>query len=130
MTVFKQIIDGELSADKVYEDEKTLAFLSIDPVYKGHTLVIPKTPVENIFDLPKDLEGPLLSSVNLVARAVKKAMGADGIKIVVNNGAAAGQEVFHLHFHVIPFFDKPSKKEGYKEGEASEISEKIKKEIS
>ena len=105
-TIFQKIIRGEVPAEKVYETDQVLAFLDIKPVHKGHTLVIPKTPVRDIFDLGDDDAGHLMRAIVRVANAVKQVTGAPGFNVVANNGAAAGQEVFHLHFHIIPRFEE------------------------
>jgi histidine triad (HIT) family protein len=100
--IFAKILRGELPAIKVYEDAHTLAFMDIMPQVKGHTLVIPKADAENLFDLPADVAGPFLLATQKVARAVKAAVEAPGVMIAQLNGAAAGQSVFHVHFHIIP----------------------------
>ena len=105
-TVFQKIIDRTVSASIVHETEYTLAFLDITPVHKGHALVIPKTPVRDIFDLSDTDAEHLIHAVVAVARGVKKATDASGVNIVSNNGSAAGQAVFHLHFHIIPRFSR------------------------
>ena len=105
-TIFQKIISGEIPSDKVYETDRVLAFLDIKPVHKGHTLVIPKSPVRDIFALGDEDAGHLMRGIVVVANAVQKATGASGVNVVANNGSAAGQEVFHLHFHIIPRFEK------------------------
>lgn len=105
-TIFQKIIDGEVPADKVYETDQVLAFLDIKPVHKGHTLVIPKTAVQDIFTLGDEDAAHVMRAIVVVANAVKQATDAPGVNIVSNNGSAAGQEVFHLHFHIIPRFEK------------------------
>jgi histidine triad (HIT) family protein len=98
-------IDPELT---VFEDEQVLAQISLGqkPGNHGHTLVIPKKHVENIYELPDELNVPLMSALRLLSRATKKAFSADGIHIRQNNEPAAGQDVFHLHFHVIPRYQE------------------------
>jgi histidine triad (HIT) family protein len=101
--VFCKIIDGEIPACKIYETEEWLAFLDAEPASKGHTLVVPKKHVEDIHEA-EDMSfmwGALVKT----ADAVKEAFDAKGIKIDQNNGEAAGQEVFHMHFHVTPRYD-------------------------
>lgn len=105
-TIFQKIIDGEVPADRVYETDRVLAFLDINPVHKGHTLVIPKVAVRDIFTLGEEDAAHLMRAIVVVANAVKKVTDAPGVNVVSNNGAAAGQEVFHLHFHIIPRFEK------------------------
>lgn len=100
--IFAKILRGEVPSLKVYEDAATLAFLDIMPQARGHTLLIPKAPAENLFDLPGEMAGPVLLATQMVARAVKSAVKAPGIMIAQLNGAPAGQSVFHMHFHIIP----------------------------
>jgi len=100
--VFARILRGEIPAHKVCEDERTLAFMDVMPQADGHTLVIPKHPAENLFDLPADDLAATVRTTQRVARAVRKAFDAPGIMIAQLNGAAAGQSVFHIHFHVVP----------------------------
>jgi histidine triad (HIT) family protein len=100
--VFARILRGEIPAHKVCEDERTLAFMDVMPQADGHTLVIPKHPAENLFDLPPAELSALVLTTQRVARAVKKAFDAPGILVAQLNGPAAGQSVFHIHFHVVP----------------------------
>ncbi|HXW09783.1 MAG TPA: HIT family protein [Steroidobacteraceae bacterium] len=100
--VFARILRGEIPAHKVCEDERTLAFMDVMPQADGHTLVIPKHAAENLFDLPADDLAATIRTTQRVARAVRKAFDAPGIMIAQLNGAAAGQSVFHIHFHVVP----------------------------
>lgn len=100
--VFAKILRGELPCHKVYEDEHTLAFMDIMPQVAGHTLVIPKVAAETLFDLPADAASHLMHSVQKVAAAVKAGMNAEGVVLMQLNGAAAGQTVPHIHFHLIP----------------------------
>jgi histidine triad (HIT) family protein len=100
--VFARILRGEIPAHKVYEDEHTLAFMDVMPQADGHTLVIPKHPAENLFDLPPEALAATILTTQRVARAVKKAFDAPGIMIAQLNGPAAGQSVFHIHFHIVP----------------------------
>ncbi len=100
--IFAKILRGEIPSIKVYEDEHALAFMDIAPHERGHTLVIPKAEAESLLDLPSASAGPFLLATQKVARAVKAAMDAPGIMIAQLNGAAAGQTVFHVHFHIIP----------------------------
>ncbi len=100
--VFARIVRGEVPAHKVFEDEHTLAFMDVMPQADGHTLVIPKAEAENLFDLPGPALAATILTTQRVARAVQKAFAAPGILIAQLNGPAAGQSVFHLHFHVLP----------------------------
>ena len=100
--LFKKIIAGEIPCEKVYEDDVAFAFLDINPVNPGHTLVIPKKWSNGFLDADKDTICALIPAIQKVAKAIKEATGCDGINIMQNEGEAAGQKVFHLHFHVIP----------------------------
>ena len=100
--IFSKILRGEIPCHAVYEDEHTLAFMDIMPQAEGHTLVIPKAPSRNIFDADPTTFMWLMPTVQKIARAVKKAFHADGVRVFQFNEPAAGQTVFHLHFHVVP----------------------------
>ena len=100
--IFAKILRGEIPCHKVYEDEHTLAFMDVMPQADGHTLVIPKAGSRNLLDADPAALGPLMASVQKVANGVRKAFGAEGILIQQFNEPAAGQTVFHLHFHVLP----------------------------
>ena len=103
--IFAKILRGEMPAEKVYEDDKTLAFMDIMPRSDGHTLVIPKGPVRTFFDIGPDDLAALYLSVQKVARAAVAGLGADGLTIQQFNEAAGGQVVFHMHVHVLPRWD-------------------------
>ncbi len=100
--VFCKITRKEAPANVVYEDEQVMAFLSHRPVNEGHTLIVPKKHYENIYEIPEEEAAYLFKIAKRMAHAVRDAMGAEGIRVVQNNGEAAGQVVFHLHVHVIP----------------------------
>ena len=100
--IFARILRGELPKVAIYEDALTLAFLDIMPSVEGHTLVIPKEPAESIFDLSPEGAAAVVVTTQKVARAVQKALASPGIMLVQLNGAAAGQSVPHIHFHVLP----------------------------
>lgn len=102
--VFARILRGELPCTRVYEDEHTLAFLDIMPQADGHTLVLPKEPAEFITDLSDGALQAAMLTTRKLARAVQQATGAPGLLISQFNGAAAGQTVPHVHFHLIPRF--------------------------
>ncbi len=100
--VFAKILRGELPCHKVYEDDKTLAFMDIMPRTDGHTLIIPKAPSRNILDAdPEDL-AHVIKTTQRIAQAAKRAFAADGITVHQFSEPAGGQIVFHLHFHVLP----------------------------
>jgi histidine triad (HIT) family protein len=122
--IFCQIAQKRVPANLVYEDEKAMAFLDIRPLSEGHTLIIPKSHYENIFGIPEELIMHIHGVTKRVALAVKKVTQADGISIMQQNGKAAGQEIFHLHVHIIPRF------EGQKLPKFSETSETSKEKLS
>lgn len=100
-TIFQKIIDKELPADIVYEDEKSLVFKDINPIAPTHLLIIPKKQIEKISDASEDDE-LLLGHLFLVAGKVARLLGVeDAFRLVINNGAGAQQTVFHLHIHLI-----------------------------
>jgi histidine triad (HIT) family protein len=100
--IFCQIVDGEIPADVVYEDEHTVAFLDANPLAEGHTLVIPREHRERVGNLPEDEAGEYFRSVPKIVDAVENAVGADGATVAFNDGSAAGQEVPHAHLHIVP----------------------------
>jgi len=106
MDIFDKIIAGEIPSYTVYEDEDVLAFLDISQVTPGHTLLVPKADVADIFDYTDDIAKKVLLKLPVIAAAVK-ASNPDitGINIQSNNGVSAGQTVRHSHWHIIPRFD-------------------------
>ena len=101
--VFAKIIRGDLPAAKVYEDAHVLAFMDVFPQSRGHTLVVSKkSRARNLLDVESDVLSHVILDVQRVAKAMKAALRPDGIVVTQFNGAAAGQTVFHLHFHLIP----------------------------
>jgi histidine triad (HIT) family protein len=100
--IFAKILRGEIPCVKIYEDDKTLAFMDVMPQAEGHTLVLPKEEVEDIFALSPEGAAALIQTAQKVAKAVKTATGAPGVMLVQLNGKAAGQSVFHIHMHIIP----------------------------
>ena|SRR5579859_3647351 len=99
--VFCRIIRRELPASVVYEDDETLAFLDLRQPSAAHVLVVPKFHVETIFDLESELAARLMQTVVLTACAVRKSLGPAGVNLWQSNGRAAGQEVPHVHVHVL-----------------------------
>jgi histidine triad (HIT) family protein len=100
--IFAKILRGEIPCVKIYEDAKTLAFMDVMPQSPGHALVIPKEAAENILDLSAEGLAAMIATTQKIARAVKKGLAPDGIVLTQFNGPAAGQTVFHVHFHIIP----------------------------
>lgn len=100
--IFCKIVNKEIPAAIIYEDEETMAFVDIAQVTKGHTLLIPKSHEENIFELKASTAATLFQVAPKVANALKAAFSPLGMNLVNNNGKAASQEVFHYHLHLIP----------------------------
>ncbi|RZT38674.1 HIT family protein [Cupriavidus agavae] len=100
--IFARILRGELPCFKVYEDADTIAFLDIMPQSDGHTLVVPKEPAVDLFGLSGQAAAAAIRATQIVARGVRETFGPDGVVISQFNGAAAGQTVPHVHFHIVP----------------------------
>ena len=103
--IFARILRGEIPSIKVFEDDTILVMMDIFPQSKGHTLVIPKAVSRNLLDAAPDAVAAAAAYLPKLARAVKAATGADGIRLAQFNEAPAGQTVFHLHFHLIPIYE-------------------------
>jgi histidine triad (HIT) family protein len=101
-TIFSKIIAGEIPCHRVYEDEKVLAFLDINPLSKGHTLVIPKEPAVTLDQLSDDSAAAIGWVLPRLSRAVLRATGATAFNVLQNNGPGAHQAVMYVHFHIIP----------------------------
>ncbi len=128
--IFCQIIKGQLPCAKIYEDERVISFLDINPVNPGHTLVIPKAHYKTIFELPEEELTACMKVAQKLARAVFKATDAAGLNFIQNNLRPAGQHVDHIHFHLIPrypqdnfFTSWPGKP--YQQGELEKIAKMI-----
>jgi histidine triad (HIT) family protein len=115
-TIFSRILRGDLPCHKVYEDDQVLAFLDIMPLSKGHLLVIPKEPAETVDQLSDDSCAAIGRVLPRLARAVMKVSGATAYNILQNNGSAAHQAVFHVHFHIIPKLGADGLGVGWKAG--------------
>ncbi|MDA5555857.1 HIT family protein [Shimia sp. MMG029] len=100
--IFAKILRGEIPSEKLYEDEDTYVFMDIMPRADGHCLVIPKTPCRNMLDATPAQLSACLNTVQKMGHAVMKAFDAEGVTVQQFNEAAGGQEVFHLHYHVLP----------------------------
>lgn len=111
-TIFGKIIRGEVPCHRVYEDAHTLAFLDAFPLSRGHTLVIPKQAVATLDQLSDESAGALGRALPRVARAVLRVTGAGAYNVLQNNGAAAHQAVFHVHFHIIPRYTEAKDRGG------------------
>lgn len=132
--IFCEIASKDAEAEIIFENENFLAFLDINPVNYGHTLVIPKKHYDNFLTIPaKDL-CDLTKLTQYVAGVVKRALKADGFNIISNNGNSAGQSVFHFHYHIIPRYEndfhmRPRTIE-YKKSEIELYRDKIKQSVS
>lgn len=100
--IFAKILRGEIPCHRVFEDEQVLSFMDIMPRSPGHCLVIPKWPARNLLDCDPEVLSGLIVQVQRIARAAKEALGADGVTLQQFSESAGGQEVFHLHFHILP----------------------------
>lgn len=104
--IFCDIANKKEGAEILFENERTVSFLDIRPVNFGHALVIPKKHYENFLSVPNDELDELIEITKLLSKYIKEGLKADGFNIIVNNGTAAGQTIYHFHFHIIPRFEK------------------------
>ncbi len=130
-TLFSRIISGEIPASVLYEDHLCIVILDIAPVNKGHALVIAREEYETLADCPDDVLAHLFSVSKRVIAQMEQELSIDGYNILVNNRSASGQEVPHLHIHVIPRYEKDQKtprfsKEQYGPGEMEKMAETLK----
>lgn len=100
--IFCKIIDGDIPSVKIYEDDHVYAFMDIMPLTKGHTLLIPKSHKENVYDLSPEEAANLFSVAPKIAQAIKETFEPVGMNLLNNNGAKAGQTIYHFHLHFIP----------------------------
>ena len=131
--IFARILRGELPAIKVYEDDQVLAFMDIMPQADGHTLVIPKSPALTLLDLAQEVAAYTIKIVQKIAQAIEKGLDANGIVLMQLSGAAAGQTVPHVHFHLIPSSIHELGKHALQMGDQEKIkafAEKIKAELT
>lgn len=103
--IFAKILRDEIPSTRVYEDDDTLVFMDIMPRADGHCLIIPKTPCRNVLDASPAQLNSVIATTQKIANAVMRAFDAQGVTIQQFNEAAGGQEVFHLHFHVLPRYE-------------------------
>lgn len=106
MTIFEKIIEREIPAYIVYEDDDVIAFLDISQATKGHTLVVPKKAYPNILEMPEDLLQKVILVTQKITKAINTAFQPSGINILNNTFETAGQTVFHFHIHILPRYDK------------------------
>lgn len=103
-SIFELIIDREIPSLIVYEDDKYIAILDISPKQKGHTLLIPKKKSINVLE-DQEAQQDILVLGSKLAKQIRDNLKASGVRLVFNNGASAGQEVFHTHLHIVPYYD-------------------------
>ncbi len=135
MCIFCKIVSGDIPSSVLYEDEDFKAIMDISPASRGHVIILSKKHFDNLFDLEDDVAARLLIVARKLAMAMKEELNCDGINLLQNNGEAAGQSVFHIHFHLIPRYkdDKveiswtPGK---YKDNEAAELASKISRRLN
>lgn len=132
--IFCEIASKDAEAEIIFENERFVAFLDINPVNYGHTLVMPKIHYDNFLTIPSEDLCELTRFTQYIAGAVKRALKADGFNIISNNGNSAGQSVFHFHFHIIPRYEndfhmRPRTIE-YKQSEIEIYRDKIKESVS
>ncbi|MHC4587675.1 MAG: HIT family protein [Planctomycetota bacterium] len=132
--IFCRMVEGQIPVTKLYEDDVVLAFLDIEPISDGHSLVIPKRHYEKLHECPAEALGQICSRLGRIAQAVSTAMNSQGYNLLCNNGRPAGQIVEHLHFHIVPrnsgdgLFDRwPAYK--YPQGKVEEVAVKIRKNL-
>ena len=133
--IFCKIVNREVPATVLYEDADVLVFMDIGPIIKGHALVIPKKHYDPLMDTPDEMVAKLHITAKKIADAQMNAFGADGVNIMQNNGAAAGQEVALIHVHVIPRFDgdghhwnwKPKKYDNF--DEMNELADQLRENL-
>ena len=132
--IFCNIVEGKSEAEVIFEDDNLIAFLDIQPINYGHTLVVTKKHYDNFLTVPsKDLT-QIINATQFIAGAVKRSVNADGFNVINNNGDSAGQTVYHFHFHIIPRFNddfnfKPRFK-NYSTGGMKEYADNIRSVIS
>ncbi len=112
--IFCKIVNREFDSNIIYEDDYIIAFLDKFPSTLGHTLVIPKKHITNIFELDSDLGSKIFSKAIDISKTLKNILGVENINILQNNGALASQTVFHFHMHLIPRFENDSVNIGWK----------------
>lgn len=129
-TVFEMIINGEIPSTRLYEDDQCIAILDINPVAKGHALVISRKPYRTFTEVPLETLSHMMDIARKIDQKQRDVLGAEGTNIMINNSPASGQEVPHLHIHVIPRTAGDGKtpkleKTSYAEGEMKEYGERL-----
>jgi histidine triad (HIT) family protein len=120
--IFARILRGDMPSAKVFEDEQVLAIMDVFPQSRGHVLVVPKAQARNLLDADAEVLREAIVRVQRVARAVREALKPDGVTVMQFNGAAGGQTIFHLHFHVVPGWEgQPMGRHGGGMADAAEL---------
>lgn len=128
--IFCKIAIGEISANKIYEDDNLLAFLDVMPVRPGHALIIPKKHFATILTATDDVSSKIIALSKKIGKKMIEELNADGFNIINNTNSAAGQKIFHVHLHVIPRYEndglEPWPQKKYNPGQAEDIAAKLK----
>ena len=130
--IFCKIIRGDIPSSTIFEDEDFKAILDINPAAKGHALILPKQHYANLYELPEELAAKAMVLAKKLAAHMTEKLDCDGLNLLQNNGAVAGQTVFHFHLHLIPRYKDGDNRDlltwnqlTYQEGEADQIAELI-----
>ena len=118
--IFCKIANGDIPSNTIYEDDDFRVVLDTGPATKGHALILPKEHYANLLELPEDTSGKAMKLARRIAAIQVERLGADGLNVVQNNGAAAGQTVSHFHIHLIPRYSDDGQKIGWKPGNPSQ----------
>ena len=119
-SIFSKIIEGSIPSIQIDETENEIAFLDIMPCAEGHTLIVPKKEVERFEDMDPEDAATLMMFLQRVSRAVSSAFGGVDYNVILNNGVQAGQEVMHVHFHIIPRLERTSRMFGNRKNASTE----------
>lgn len=129
--IFCKIAAGEIPSVTLYEDEDFRVILDIEPASKGHALILPKAHYANLYEIPDELAAKVLVLAKKMVTALTDILGCDGYNVVQNNGAVAGQTVFHFHMHLIPRYKNDTVTIGWKPGKLTdEVKEEIIKKLN
>lgn len=112
--IFCKLANGVFPTNSIYEDEDFNVILDLAPASKGHALILPKQHADNLFELPDDIAGKAMVLAKKLAKTMKEKLDCDGLNVVQNNGAVAGQTVLHFHLHLIPRYEDDGQKIAWK----------------
>jgi len=131
--IFCKIINREVTANIVYENDRVLAFLDINPINRGHTLIVPKKHYGNVYDITEDYLKDVAVAAKKISSAIKRGLRAEGVNILHASGGAAQQSVFHFHLHLVPRFRDDGlntwPRSGYKEEDLEVVAREIRSAI-